>query len=139
MLSALQLGEFIYEQPAIPDIEYIFKHALTQEVTYNSVLIERRKLLHERAAQSIEALYADRLEDHLPELAPHYDRSGNAGKAVDYLARAGARTARQGAHSEAINYLTRTLELLKQLPDYIDRVRKEFDLQIALSWSLTAV
>ena len=66
MLSELQLGEFIYEQPAMGDIEYIFKHALTQEVAYNSVLIERRRLLHERAAQAIEALYAERLEDHLP-------------------------------------------------------------------------
>ena len=77
MLGDLQLAEFIYEQPAIGDIEYIFKHALTQEVAYNSVLIERRKLLHERAAQAIEALFADRLEDHLAELAHHYDRSGN--------------------------------------------------------------
>jgi len=50
MLSELQLGEFIYEQPAIPDIEYQFKHALTQEVAYNSVLSERRRVSHERAA-----------------------------------------------------------------------------------------
>ena len=55
----LQLGEFIYEQPAVGDVEYTFKHALTQEVAYNSVLVERRKLLHERAAQAIEALFAE--------------------------------------------------------------------------------
>jgi predicted ATPase len=48
-LRLLQSGEFVYEQPAFPDPEYVFKHALTQEVAYNSVLIERRKLLHERA------------------------------------------------------------------------------------------
>ena len=48
LLNDLQLGEFIYEQPAVGDTEYIFKHALTQEVAYNSVLIERRKQLHER-------------------------------------------------------------------------------------------
>jgi predicted ATPase len=64
MLSELQLGEFIYEQPAIGDIEYIFKHALTQEVAYNSVPIERRKLLHERTAQTIEKMFAERLEEH---------------------------------------------------------------------------
>src|SRR5262249_45907914 len=54
MLSHLQLGEFIYEQPAVGDTEYIFKHALTLEVAYNSVLIERRKVLHERVAAAIE-------------------------------------------------------------------------------------
>ena len=48
MLSELQLAEFIYEQPAAGDIEYTFKHALTQDVAYNSMLIERRKALHER-------------------------------------------------------------------------------------------
>ena len=136
MLSALQLGEFIYEQPAMGDIEYTFKHALTQEVAYNSVLVERRRLLHERAAQAIEALFADRLEDHLSELAHHYDRSGNVRKAVEYLGRAGQGAVRQSSHSEAIGYLTRALELLKHLPDGVDRDRQELDLQMALGWSL---
>src|SRR5262249_20495351 len=58
MLSELQFGEFIYEQPA-GDIEYQFKHALTHEVAYNSLLAERRRLLHERAGRSIEELFAD--------------------------------------------------------------------------------
>ena len=61
--------EFIYEQPAVGDAEYIFKHALTQEVAYNSVLIERRKQLHERIGAALETLYAASLEDHLAELA----------------------------------------------------------------------
>ncbi len=91
MLSELQLGEFIYEQPAFPDIEYTFKHALIQEVAYNSVLTERRRLLHERAAQAIEALFADRLDDYLIKLAHHYDRSGNVSKAAEYQGRAGVR------------------------------------------------
>src|SRR6266849_2156730 len=58
MLSDLQLAEFIYEQPAIGDIEYIFKHALTQEVAYNSVLSERRRQLHERAGVALESMFA---------------------------------------------------------------------------------
>jgi class 3 adenylate cyclase/tetratricopeptide (TPR) repeat protein len=135
MLSDLQLSEFIYEQPAFPDIEYTFKHALTQEVAYNSVLVERRRLLHERAGQSIEALYAERLEDHLTELAHHYERSGNARKAVEYLGRAGRLAAQQMAHSEAVGYFKRAVELLKNLPDSADRGRQELDLQMALSWS----
>ena len=121
MLSALQLAEFIYEQPAMGDVEYTFKHALTLEVAYNSVLVERRRLLHERAAQAIEALFPDRLEDHLAELAHHYDRSGNVRKAVEYLGRAGRLAAQQTAHSEAVGYLRRALELLKNLPDSAER------------------
>ena len=72
MLTDLQLGEFIYEQPAAGDTEYIFKHALTQEVAYNSLLVERRKALHERAGQALESMFAEQLDDHLGELARHY-------------------------------------------------------------------
>ena len=100
------------------------------------MLVERRRLLHERAAQAIEALFSDRLEDHLSELAHHYDRSGNVRKAVEYLGRAGRLAAQQTAHSEAVGYFKRALELLKNLPDSADRDRQEFDLQMALSWSL---
>jgi predicted ATPase len=102
MFNDLQLAEFIYEQPAAGDVEYTFKHALTHDVAYNSLLTERRKLLHEHVAQVIEQLYRDQLEDHLPELAYHFDRSGNVPKAVEYLGRTGARAVQQVAHSEAI-------------------------------------
>jgi predicted ATPase len=65
LISNLQLGEFVYEQPSISDVEYIFKHALTQEVAYNSILLERRKQLHEDVARAIEGLYPASLDDHL--------------------------------------------------------------------------
>jgi predicted ATPase len=136
MLSALQLAEFIYEQPAVGDIEYQFKHALTQEVAYNSVLTERRRMLHERAGHATEELYADQLQDRLTELAHHFERSGNVPKAVEYLGRTGARAAQQAAHSEAIAYFSRALKLLKQMPEGVERDRQELDLQMALSWSL---
>jgi predicted ATPase len=87
LLSSLQHKEFLYEQPAFPEVEYIFKHALTQEVAYNSVLHERRKVLHERTAQAIEQLFQDRVEEHYSDLAHHYSRSGDTQKAVEYLAR----------------------------------------------------
>ena len=86
-LAHLQLGEFIYEQLVPEDIEYHFKHALTHEVVYNSVLIKHRKLLHERAGSAIESLHAGRLDDFLDELARHYSHSDNASKAVEYLRR----------------------------------------------------
>ena len=89
MLKDLQAGEFIYEQPASGEAEYIFKHALTQEVAYNSLLMERRRLLHERTGEAIESLFKERIDDHLAELAHHYSRSANTRKAVEYLCRAG--------------------------------------------------
>jgi len=135
MLSQLQLGEFINEQPAVGEIEYAFKHALTQVVAYNSVLIERRKTLHERAGEAIETLFGDRINNYVTDLARHYDHSGNLRKAIEYLGRAGRRTAEQAAHAEAVTHLTRALELIKQLPDSTDRDRQELELQITLSVS----
>ncbi len=130
MLAGLQLGEFIYEQPAFPDLEYIFKHALTQEVAYNSVLLERRKLLHERTAAAMESLYAGRLEDHLDELAHHYGRSDNAPKAVEYLRLASAQALSRSHYTEANTHATAALNLLDKLPDGPDRLRAESALQM---------
>jgi predicted ATPase len=79
----LQSAEFVQEQRAPGDVEYIFKHALTQEVAYNSLLIEHRKLLHERIAGAIESLFAERLDDHLKDLTHHYRRSNNTVKATN--------------------------------------------------------
>ena len=135
ILNDLQLAEFIYEQPAAGDVEYTFKHALTHDVAYNSLLTDRRKLLHERAAQAIEEVFAERLEDHLTELAHHFDRSGNASKAVEYLSLTGFRAAQQVAHSEAIDYFNKALELLPRLPESAVRNSQELDLQLALNWS----
>ena len=136
MLSRLQAGEFVYEQPAFPEVEYIFKHALTQEVAYNSLLIERRKVLHERTAQAIEEVYHSRLDDHYSELAYHYSRSGNIQKAVDYLQLAGQQAVQRSANAEAIAHLTTALDLLKTLPESPGRNQQELTLQITLGASL---
>src|SRR5229473_865388 len=132
MLSVLQAGEFIYEQPAAAEIEYIFKHALTQEVAYNSLLMERRKLLHERAAMRMESLYADRLDDHLSDLAHHYSRSDNDAKAIEYLGRAGRQAIQRSAHAAAINSLSTATDLLQRLPEGQARIRQELALQLDL-------
>src|SRR5713101_1316626 len=136
LLTALQLAEFIYEQPAPGGVEYTFKHALIQEVAYNSVLIERRKALHERTGTAIERLFADRLDDYVTDLAHHYDRGSNLRKAVEYLGRAGRRAVEQAAHSEVVGYVTRALELIMRLPGGADRARHELELQMTLSLSL---
>ncbi len=135
-LSHLREAEFIYEQPAFPEPNYVFKHALTQEVAYNSMLIERRKVLHERAAQAIESLFHSRLDDQYSELASHYSRSGNTQKAVDYLQLAGQQAVQRSANAEAITHLTAALELLKSLPETPERDRQELTLQLALGTPL---
>ena len=132
MLNDLQTAEFIYEQPATGDIEYTFKHGLTQEVAYNSLLIERRKLLHERAGEALESIFAGQLEDHLDELAHHYSRSDNVAKAVEYLGRAGRQAIPRSAHTEAIELLTSALELLQRLPARPERGQLELELLTAL-------
>jgi class 3 adenylate cyclase/predicted ATPase len=138
LLSSLQHKEFLYEQPAFPEVEYLFKHALTQEVAYTSLLIERRKTLHEQTAQAMEQLYKDNVDEHYSDLARHYSRSGNAAKAVEYLSLAGQQAARHSANADAINYFTAALALLKTLPDTAARDRQELVLQLSLGASLIA-
>ena len=85
LLSVLQHKEFLYEVSALPTVTYCFKHALTQEVAYNSVLIERRKVLHRQTAQAIEHIFHSQLEDYYSILAHHYNKSGDVEKAMNYL------------------------------------------------------
>lgn len=132
LLSHVQAAEFIYEQPAFPESAYTFKHWLTQDVAYNSLLIERKTALHERTAQAIEELYRDRLGDYYRELAHHYGRSGNSEKAIEYLQHAGLQAAQRSAYTEAIGHLTAALALLKTQPDTLARAQQELTLQIAL-------
>src|SRR2546428_2659617 len=134
----LQSKEFLYEQPAFPEVEYTFKHALTQEVAYGSVLHERRKALHEQTAKAIEDLYRATVEDHYSELAHHYSRSGNTQKAVEYLQLAGQQAVQRSAYTEAISHLTHASELLKTLPDTPERTQGDITLQTTLGLALTA-
>ena len=138
MLNDLQLGEFIYEQPAVGDTEYVFKHALTQDVSYNSVLMERRRVLHDRIGQAIESLYRDHLDDRLAELAHHFGRSGNSAKALEYHERAGLQGVRRSVYVEAMQNFTAALEFLERMPPGRDRDRREFALQTSLGPALMA-
>jgi class 3 adenylate cyclase/tetratricopeptide (TPR) repeat protein len=128
-LARLQLGEFIYEQPAFPESEYTFKHALTQEVAYNSVLIERRRELHERTAIALEELFAGKLDEQIDALAHHYSRSGNAAKAVGFLQRAAEQARTRSAYDDAIGYVNEALRLLAELPESWERDRDEITIQ----------
>jgi predicted ATPase len=130
MLNSLQLSEFIYERPAVGDTEFIFKHTLTQEVASNSVLQERRKLMHERIGAAREALYADRIEDHLENLARHYSRSANPAKAVEYCTRACRQCVERASYADAVAHFETGLAQLQELPDDAKRAELELDLRI---------
>ena len=138
MLADLQLGEFIYEQPAVGDIEYTFKHALTQEVAYGSVLGERRALLHERIGAAIEANFAQSIDDHLGELAHHYGRSANRIKAIEYFERAARKALQRSAFSEAIDDATRGLALVSNGSTDPINLQRELELRSTLGDALSA-
>ncbi len=138
MLDDLQLSEFIYEQPAIGDIEYTFKHALTLEVAYNSILIERRKTLHERIGAAIGALFKDSIDDHLSQLADHYARSSNAEKAIEYQVLAARRELAQSAYQGALQRLQAAIALFAKLPESKERAELELNLQIDYGSALLA-
>ncbi|GAB3627494.1 adenylate/guanylate cyclase domain-containing protein [Pandoraea terrae] len=132
LLARLEAAEFIYERPAFPEVEYSFKHALTQEVAGHSLLTQRRSALHERTAQAIEALFPTRIGDYCSELAHHYSLSGNITKAVEYLHRAGQQALWHSAHPDAMHHLGAALELLKRLPDTPARAHRELTLLLSL-------
>ena len=136
ILANLQTGEFIYEQPASTNVEYVFKNALTQEVAYGSVLKERRRLLHERIGAALESLYADSLSDHLAELAHHYSESHNVRKAIRYLRLAGAQASQCAANREAVWYFRSALDLIDALPARAACAEEELSVLVALGPAL---
>ncbi len=139
ILDLLQISEFIYQRPSFPDVEYVFKHALTRETAYSELLADTRRRLHSRAAQAMELHFSDSLDDHCSELAHHYACSDNASKAVDYLLRAGAQAMQRSAYAAAIDHLQLALTLLPGLPDPDTRAARELALQSMLgsSWMAT--
>jgi class 3 adenylate cyclase len=106
--------EILYEKVLYPELEYIFKHALTQEVAYESLLKQRRKELHGRIARAIEEMYADQLEEHYELLAYHYERSGNQKKAIDYLILAGEKSNQHSAAQTACDFFEKVLKVAEK-------------------------
>ena len=107
--------EILYEKTLYPELEYIFKHALTQEVAYESLLKQRRQEIHGKVAQAIEELYADRIDEHFEALAHHYERSGNNAKAMEYLILAGEKSNQHGAVQAACEFLEKALEISEKI------------------------
>ncbi len=105
--------EILYEKALYPELEYIFKNALTQEVAYESLLKQRRQEIHGRIARAIEELYANRLEPHYELLAHHYERSGKAEKAIEYLMLAAEKSNQSMAAQTACVFFNQALKVVE--------------------------
>jgi class 3 adenylate cyclase/tetratricopeptide (TPR) repeat protein len=135
-LTHLQAAEFLYETSAFPELEYTFKHALTHEVAYGSLLQDRRRALHARIVEAIEALYAERLGEQVERLAHHAFRGEVWEKAVTYLRQAGAKALAHSAYREAVSCFDQALTALHPLPDTRQKLERGIDLRLDLRQSL---
>ncbi|HEY3065641.1 MAG TPA: AAA family ATPase [Methylomirabilota bacterium] len=138
-LGELQATEFLYETKLFPDVEYTFKHALTHEVTYGTILNDRRRALHARIVAAMEELYGERRGEQIELLAHHAVRGESWEKAVVYLREAGVKAFRRSVNAEATSFLTRGLEIVQTLPAGPDRDRQELALLLDLGPALQAL
>ena len=138
-LANLQEAEFVYETQLFPDLEYTFKHALTHEVTYGSLLQERRKRLHAQIVTAAEQLYADRLNKHVERLAHHALRGHRWDKAVWYSRQAGARALDRSAAREALAHFEQARAALRELPESRERTAQLIDLCFEQRSALVAI
>ncbi|RJP26781.1 MAG: TIR domain-containing protein [Actinobacteria bacterium] len=133
-LMQLQSMEFIYEKSLFPEPEYIFKHALTQEVAYGSLLLKRRKEMHGRIGQAIERLYPGTLEDFYETLAYHHSRSEDTEKAIHYLKLAGDKAAKDYSNWEAVNFYKEAISFLDTQPETGERKGEKLEIYLS-AWS----
>jgi len=131
-LVNLQGLEFIYEKSLFPELEYIFKHALTQEVAYNSLLLKRRQEIHEKIGQAIEELYADRLEEFYEMLAHHYSRSEHGEKAYHYLRLSAEKASLRYSNWEAFRFYRETINVLNKLPETEENKRRMIEVLLLI-------
>ena len=119
-----------------PELEYIFKHALTQEVVYNGLLLKERRLIHEKIGLVMEEL----LQDHLPEfyetLAYHYSQSDNFPKAYEYLKLSGDKALKNNANNEAVRFYKEALRMLDAQPESLENKKEKLEVFIKMTLPL---
>jgi tetratricopeptide (TPR) repeat protein len=131
-LTQLQSAEFLYEVSLFPAVEYTFKHALTLDVAYSTLLQERRRALHARIVAAIEHLHAERLAEHVERLAHHALRGEVWDKAVAYLRQAGAKAGARAANREAVMLFEQALVAVRHLPEGRASIERSIDLRLDL-------
>jgi class 3 adenylate cyclase/predicted ATPase len=137
-LARLIEAEILHQRGDLSQTRYFFKHALIQDAAYQSLLKSKRQQYHQQIVQVLEGQFAEVKETQPELLAHHYTEAGLGVQAIPYWQQAGQRAVQRSAHREAINHFTKGLELLKLLPDTIERIQQELRLQITLGPSLIA-
>jgi len=130
-MTELKHLELVREKSFFPEIEYIFKSAVTKDVIYDSLLIKHRKDIHRKIAESIEKLYAEKTDDYLEMLAYHYFNSDSIDKSIFYLVKAGEKASSIYANNEAIGYFHKALNLMDQHHDSWNEYLKEAHQKLA--------
>jgi tetratricopeptide (TPR) repeat protein len=116
-LTHLQAAEFLYETSLFPERIYNFKHGLTNEVAYGSLLQERRRVLHAQIVETLESLNGDQVAEQVERLAYHTFRGEMWDKAMMYFRQSGAKAMEQSAYREAVSCFEQALDALQHLPD----------------------
>jgi class 3 adenylate cyclase/tetratricopeptide (TPR) repeat protein len=135
-LARLQAAEFLYETRLFPEHEYTFKHALTHEVAYGSLLLERRRVLHARIVESLEAIGGDQVAEQVERLAHHALRGEVWNKALAYCQQAGEKAMARSAYREAVGYFEQALGALQRLQGTCGSREQAIDLRLALRSAL---
>jgi predicted ATPase/class 3 adenylate cyclase len=135
-LSVLKESELLYERGIFPQTTYVFKHALTREVVYNSLLLKRKAGIHEAIGKTIEDLYPDRLEEFFEMLAYHSFRGEDWQRAQRYNRQAGLKALSFSAYEEAQSYFEKALESLNKLSRTRERILQEIDLRFNMRAAL---
>jgi class 3 adenylate cyclase/tetratricopeptide (TPR) repeat protein len=132
-LSTSKDSELIYERGIYPQSRYIFKHALTQEVTYNGLLFKKRKEIHQKIGKTIESLYSQKLDELYEVLAYHYSNSTNHEKAIYYLEMAGDKAARMHSLEEARLHYQNALTFFEKSTNFLEHQKKY--IALSLKWA----
>jgi predicted ATPase len=138
-LAKLVEAEVLYQRGLPPQARYLFKHALIQDVAYQSLLKSTRHQYHQQIAHVLEEQFPETKETQPELLAHHYTEAGLTEQAIPYWQQAGERAIERSANIEAISHLTKGLELLETLPDIPERTQQELMLQIALGVPLRVI
>jgi class 3 adenylate cyclase/tetratricopeptide (TPR) repeat protein len=138
-LAALKAAEFLYEAPVFPEVEYTFKHGLTYQVAYGSLLRDRRQKLHARIVDAIERFSPDRVLENAEQLGYHALRGELWEKAVSYFRQASIKLVSRSAHREAIKFYEQALLALPHLPQTRENQELAIDIRFELRSSLWAV
>jgi len=137
-LQRLVDAELLYQQDPLPLATYTFKHALIQDIAYQSLLKSTRQQYHRRIAQTLEERFPEIAETQPELLAHHYSEAVLYEPAILYYQKAGQMAIQRSANVEAVGHLTKGLALLKTLPNFSAYAQQELDLQIALGPALVA-